>query len=169
MLKELSKVEQRYDAVLARSVYESFGGGWAEKGTKSHQVRTIGLDPLALEALRRHRESVDATAAEFGLDVPADAFMFSRSPTGSEPMRPDVVSRFACRAAADAGFDTHLHALRHFSATQGIAAGFEPVSVGARLGHADPSVTLRVYGHAIEQRDHHLAATFGKTLALPSA
>ena len=154
---------------IARSVYETSGGGWGEKGTKSHQVRTIGLDPLALEALRRHRSSVDDTAAGLGLKVPADAFMFSRSPAGTEPVRPDVVSRFAGRAAADAGVDTHLHALRHFSATQGIAAGFDPVTVGARLGHADPSITLRVYSHAIEQRDHDLAATVGKTLALPSA
>jgi integrase len=154
---------------IARSVYETAKGGWGEKGTKSHQVRKIGLDALALEALRRHRAAVDATASGLGLEIGADAFMFSRSPVGSEPVRPDVVTRFAGRAAGDAGVRTHLHALRHFSATQGIAAGYDPVTVGARLGHADPSITLRVYSHALERRDRDLAATVGKTLALPSA
>ncbi len=152
---------------IARSVYEPEGGGWAEKGTKTHQSRTIGLDDLGIEALRRHRASVDALAAQLGLDVLADAFMFSRSPVGAEPIRPDWLTKFTIRMAAKAKVKTHLHALRHFSATQAIAAGFDPVTVGGRLGHADPSITLRVYSHVLEQRDRDLATSLGRTLALP--
>jgi integrase len=175
---------------IARSVYEAAGGGWSEKGTKTHQARTIGLDDLGQEALSRHRKAVDVLADGLGLDVPPDAFMFSRSPVGSEPIRPDVVTKTftalcrrmekpvleklrktkpkATRAdlpAADR-WDYHLHGLRHFSASQAIAAGFDPVTVGGRLGHADPSITLRVYSHVLEQRDRELAAALGKTLAL---
>jgi integrase len=154
---------------IARSVYESAGGGWNEKGTKTHAVRTIGLDDLSLEALRRHRESVDVLARQLSLDVAPGAFMFSRSPVGLEPIRPDVLTKFTIRMARAAKVDTHLHALRHFSATEAIAAGFDPVTVGGRLGHADPSITLRVYSHVLEQRDRELAAALGKTLALPQA
>jgi integrase len=153
---------------IARSIYETAGGGWGEKGTKTHQARTIGLDDLGLEALRRHRDAVDVLARNLGLDVPPDAFMFSRSPVGSEPVRPDVLTKFTIRMARAAKVDTHLHALRHFSASQAIAAGFDPVTVGGRLGHADPSITLRVYSHVLEQRDRELAAALGRTLALPS-
>ena len=153
---------------IARSVYETAGGGWNEKGTKTHAARTIGLDDLSLEALRRHRESVDVLAHQLSLDVPPDAFMFSRSPVGLEPIRPDVLTKFTIRMARAAKVDTHLHALRHFSASQAIAAGFDPVTVGGRLGHADPSITLRVYSHVLEQRDRELATALGKTLALPS-
>jgi integrase len=153
---------------IARSVYETAGGGWNEKGTKSHQTRTIGLDDLGLEALRRHRAAVDALARKLRLDAPADAFMFSRSPVGSEPIRPDFLTKFTIRMARAAKVDTHLHALRHFSASQAIAAGYDPVTVGGRLGHADPSITLRVYSHVLEHRDRELAAALGKTLALPS-
>ena len=95
--------------------------------------------------------------------------MFSRSPQGLEPIRPIVLTKFTRRVAATAGVDTHLHTLRHFSATQAIAAEFDAVTVGARLGHADPSVTLRVYSHAVDCRDRELAASLGKTLALPPA
>jgi len=98
--------------------------------------------------------------------VAPDAFIFSRSPAGTEPVRPGVVSKFTTRVATKAGVDTHLHALRHFSATQAIAAGFDAVTVGARLGHADPSITLRVYSHAVEQRDRELAASLGRILTL---
>ena len=150
---------------IARSVYETAGGGWAEKTTKTHQARRIGLDDLAVVVLRRHRDSVNALADQLGLVVAPDAFVFSRSPSGSEPVRPDTVTRFTKRVADKVGVDTHLHALRHFSATQAIAAGFDPVTVGNRLGHADPAITLRVYSHAIEQRDRELAATLGRTLS----
>jgi integrase len=153
---------------IARSVYETAGGGWGEKGTKSHQVRKIGLDDLALEALRRHRDATRATARELSLKIPPDAFLFSRSPVGSEPIRPDVLTKFTARMATKAKVDTHLHALRRFSATQAISAGYDPVTVGGRLGHADPSITLRVYSHVLEQRDRELATTLGKTLTLPA-
>jgi integrase len=69
--------------------------------------------------------------------------------------------------ATKAGVDTHLHALRHFSATQAIAAGFDPATVAGRLGHRDSSITLRVYSHVLEGRDRDLAEALGKTLALP--
>jgi integrase len=150
---------------IARSVYEVAGGGWAEKSTKTHQARRIGLDDFALEVLRRHRRNVDALCADLGLDVLPDGFMFSRSPVGAEPYRPDVLTKFTIRMAKKADVPTHLHALRHFSATQAIGAGYDAVTVGARLGHADPSVTLRVYSNVLEQRDRDLAASLGQTLA----
>ena len=153
---------------IARSVYETAGGGWAEKGTKTHQARRIGLDELGLAILRRHRVAVDELAVKLGVTVALDAFLFSRSPAGLEPIRPGVLSKFTRRVADRAGVDTHLHALRHFSATQAIAAGFDPVTVGTRLGHADPSITLRVYSHAVEQRDRELAASLGRVLAPPT-
>jgi integrase len=153
---------------IARSVYETAGGGWGEKATKSHQARKVGLDDLAIEALRRHREATRATARGLHLTIPPDAFLFSRSPVGSEPIRPDVLTKFTTRMAVKAKVDTHLHALRHFSATQAIAAGYDPVTVGGRLGHADPSITLRTYSHVLEQRDRELATTLGKTLTLPA-
>ena len=77
------------------------------------------------------------------------------------------MTKFTIRVAKAADVDTHLHALRHFSATQAIAAGFDAVTVSARLGHADPSITLRVYSHALESRDRDLAASLGRMLAPP--
>jgi integrase len=154
---------------IARSVYETAGGGWAEKSTKSHQARRISLDDTGLDLLRRHRHQVDALAAELGVTVAADGFIFSRSPAGLEPIRPDLLTRFTIRVAKAAGVSTHLHALRHFAATQGIAAGFDVVTVAGRLGHKDPGVTFRTYSHALEQRDRDYAASLGRSLALPSA
>ena len=150
---------------IARSVYETEGGGWEEKSTKTHQVRTIGMDDVAVAVFARHREAVGELATLLRLKVPNHAFVFSRSPVGSEPIRPDVVSKLTKKAAKVAGVDTHLHALRHFSATQAIAAGFDPVTVAGRLGHRDSSVTFRVYSHVLEIRDRELASALGQVLA----
>ena len=87
---------------IARSVYETEGGGWAEKGTKTHQERTIGLDDLALGVLAKHRAQVDELADGLKLEVRPDGFMFSRSPVGAEPMQPDFVSKFAKKVATKA-------------------------------------------------------------------
>ncbi|WP_067451144.1 tyrosine-type recombinase/integrase [Actinomadura macra] len=45
-----------------------------------------------------------------------------------------------------------LHDLRHIHATTLLLAGVRVHVVAARLGHADPSITLRVYAHVINQQ-----------------
>jgi integrase len=37
-------------------------------------------------------------------------------------------------------------------------------TVAGRLGHADPSLTLRIYSHLIEDRDRAAAAIMGDVL-----
>lgn len=150
---------------IERSVYETEGGSYAVKTTKTHQGRQIRLDSTCLNELNQLRKSVDAQADRLGVTVGDDAFMFSRSPQGLEPVRPDVVTKFVVRMTDLAKVDTHLHALRHFSATQAIAAGIDPVTVSGRLGHADSSVTLRVYSHVIEGRDQDAADAIAASLA----
>lgn len=152
---------------IARSVYELPGGVWGEKSTKKHQVRRLSLDEVGLEVLRRHRHVIQELAAHLELEVRPNAFMFSRSPVGSEPIRPEVLTKSMASIAKRLGITTHLHALRHFSATELIAQGHDVRTVAGRLGHADPSITLRVYSHVLPERDREAAAALGRRLALP--
>ena len=57
-----------------------------------------------------------------------------------------------------------LHDLRHWSATVSIAQGHDIRTVANRLGHANPSMTLRTYAHAVESADAPVAATLGLAL-----
>ena len=61
-----------------------------------------------------------------------------------------------------------LHDLRHFSATQSIASGHDVRTVASRLGHADASMTMRVYAHAVAGRDHLVAGTMAAVLDDPA-
>jgi integrase len=45
-----------------------------------------------------------------------------------------------------------LHDLRHVHATTLLLAATPVHVVAARLGHADPSITLRVYAHVISNQ-----------------
>jgi len=62
------------------------------------------------------------------------------------------------------GDSWRLHDLRHWAATASIAAGHDVRTVAARLGHANPAMTLRVYAHAVEPQDVHVATTLAALL-----
>ncbi len=56
-----------------------------------------------------------------------------------------------------------LHDLRHVHATT-LLAGVPVHVVAARLGHADPSVTLRVYAHVIREQVAAAADIFARSI-----
>jgi hypothetical protein len=57
-----------------------------------------------------------------------------------------------------------FHDLRHFSATTLVAAGVDIRTVAYRLGHAQPTLTLNLYAHALPERDRHAAAVLSGML-----
>ena len=83
---------------------------------------------------------------------------------------PDRISHWWRRSWELAGIDRswRLHDLRHWSATKAINAGYDLPTVAARLGHADPSVTLRVCAHAVQRTDVELATRLGEALLPPT-
>ena len=85
---------------------------------------------------------------------------------GENPPNPDRIGWWWTRARALSGIDLawRLHDLRHWSATVGITSGHDVRTVAGRLGHADPSVTLRVYAHTVEAADRAVATTIGNIL-----
>jgi integrase len=109
-----------------------------EKDTKTHQHRRITLDPQTLgllAAFQRH------CAARAGLDsMPGAARIFSPLPDGSAWIKPDTVSQRYERMCARLGWDMHIHQLRHYAATELIAAGVDVRTVAGRLGHGGGGV-----------------------------
>jgi len=57
-----------------------------------------------------------------------------------------------------------LHDLRHVHATTLLLAGVPVHVVAARLGHADPSVTLRVYAHVVREQVAAAADIFARSI-----
>ena len=57
-----------------------------------------------------------------------------------------------------------LHDLRHFHATQLVAAGIDYRTVGDRMGHKSPSFTISTYAHAAAQAQARAAAVANELL-----
>jgi len=55
-----------------------------------------------------------------------------------------------------------LHSLRHTHASMLIAAGVDILTISRRLGHANPTITLSVYGHLIHGTDDRAAQIMGQ-------
>lgn len=57
-----------------------------------------------------------------------------------------------------------LHDLRHIHATTLLIAGVAVHVVAARLGHADPAITLQVYAHVINNQMVAVADIFAQAI-----
>ncbi|HEU5155690.1 MAG TPA: tyrosine-type recombinase/integrase [Streptosporangiaceae bacterium] len=57
-----------------------------------------------------------------------------------------------------------MHDLRHIHATTLLLAGVPVHVVAARLGHADPAITLRVYAHVINEQLVEAADIFAQRI-----
>jgi integrase len=139
--------------------------GLVEKSTKSNRERVVALDAVALALLEQHRSRAAQWVRQAGGELSARAFVFSPYVEGTKPFRPDNVTSFFIRVRNEVGAPTvRLHDLRHFTATQLIGAGVDVRTVAGRLGHSDPSVTLRVYSHALQEREKAAADIMGSIL-----
>lgn len=153
---------------LHRSVGQ-YGGEIWEKDTKTHQRRRVALDPDTVEILREHRERCESRAALLDLTIPADGFVFSREPDCTAQMKPNTVTQRYGRLAKRLGIDTHLHALRHYSATELITAGVDPRTVAGRLGHGGGgATTLRVYSAWVSEADQRAALSLVSRMPRPT-
>lgn len=150
--------------MLQRSIAQAGAEVW-EKDTKTHQQRRITLDADTVEVLGEHWERCAARAAALGLLLSKKAFVFSAAPDGSTHLRPDSVGE-RYRALADRlGIDTTLHRLRHYNATELIAAGVDVRTVAGRLGHGGGgTTTLRVYSAWVSESDQRAAGSLLRRL-----
>ncbi len=143
--------------VVSRSIADS-PAGVQVKDTKSRQSRKLSLDPSTVEVLRLHREHCKATAASVEASITGKSFVWSQSPDFTEPYRPTHVSAtFRDLREATGLKHVSFHALRHFAATVPAGKGVAVRTIAGRLGHANPSVTLKTHVHFLEAADREAA------------
>ncbi len=147
--------------VIKESAY-SVKGEIGIKSTKSGRERAVHLDPVVQTWLAHWRERCEDQALDWGVSLPDNGFILSSRPDGSQFVNLDAISRGVKKAARQLGLgDVHLHSLRHFAATELLAAGVSANDAAEMLGHADPALTLRVYAHATADRQKAAARVLG--------
>jgi integrase len=103
------------------------------KDTKTHQKRGVALDESTLAVLQEHLIRQDRDAAELGFALDGRAFLFSLDPDCERPLVPDAVTERFDRMAGRLGIGTSLDKLRHYNATELLAAGVDLRTVAGGL------------------------------------
>jgi integrase len=135
------------------------GGQKVRKDTKTHQDRWIALDPVSCAFIREAIEAVDSRLASVGLQLAPDAYLFSNDPMHAVPWNPDWVSHAVSDLAHGAGVDLNIKKLRHYTASQLLAARFDLQNTAARLGHGGGgATTLKHYADPVSEVDRRQAA-----------
>lgn len=141
--------------------------GGKEKDTKTHQNRRIALDTETIVLLKEQRERVRQRVEALGLKFTEDLFVFSGTmrPDHRAPYSPGAVTSRYIKMAVRLGINTHLHALRHYSATELLTAGVDLPTVSGRLGHGGGgATTLRVYAAWVAASDRKAAEILGSRM-----
>jgi integrase len=121
-------------------------------------MRRISLDPATVEVLIEHRERYEQLTRELGLEPTDRAFLFSHEAAHDRPYDPSAVTHRYGAMCAQLGINSHLHALRHYSATELLTAGVDLRTVAGRLGHGGGgATTLRVDAAWVSESDRRAA------------
>jgi integrase len=147
-----------------------------EGTTKSGRSRMVSIDADTVQTIKSHRQrqNADRLAAGDGwkgAENKDNGHVFTTA--WGEPIHPDTVSSLMASMTtrhnkanpSKALPPARLHDLRHIHATTLLLAGVPVHVVAARLGHADPSITLRVYAHVINEQLVEAADIFAKQIA----
>lgn len=140
------------------------GGGLTFAPTKTKKGRHVSLGPTAVAVLRRHwsRQAREKAAGPLYRD---QGLVFA-SLSGT-PLEGSNVNRRSFKPLLErAGLpDIRFHDLRHTCATLLFGQGRHPKDVQLLLGHANVSMTLDTYSHAIPGGGALTAAAMEQALA----
>jgi integrase len=160
-------------------------GERVEDTTKSGRSRVVSLDAGTVAAMREHRRRQLSERMRVGPLWVESGYVFTTE--DGAPIYPDTVTILMRKLIADHNAPAipgrgrghprtplpkpdaplppaRLHDLRHVHATTLLLAGVPVHVVANRLGHADPSTTLRVYAHVLREQAAGAADVFARAV-----
>ena len=140
-----------------------------EGPTKTHQVRDIALDQIGVGILRDRWDYMRDLAERAGSPLVKDPFVLSYNANGGLSVGPDTITHRFASLTKRLGTSYRFHDLRHFSVSTLIAAGVDVRTVAERHGHAQATMTLNRYAHALPERDRAAAGILGEVLGATSS
>lgn len=139
--------------------------GVYEDTTKTKQSRrVINVPPDMITLLKQYKLEQDSLCVAMG-DQWQNSGKVLVSDNGSA-LHPDSLSSWYKKFIKRHNLpESHIHTLRHVSATLLIAGGVDIATVSKRLGHANKATTLNIYTHAIQSADAIAAEKLQNMLA----
>jgi integrase len=152
---------------VERSVEETKTGLRIKPPKTKRGRRNITLPPETVAMLRAHKVQQMELRLVLGTGtIKSDTLVF-RTLEG-ELIRPRNLSKAWWRARAFLKLPAvSFHAFRHSHASMLLRAGVDVLTVSRRLGHANASITLNIYGDLIEGADAAAAKAIAGLLGTP--
>ncbi len=145
---EWQDVDFQTGVVTISKSLEQTKSGLRIKSTKSGKVRRFPLPSVALGILSQHRRD---QSLENPIEPKRENFGLIFCSREGDYCKPDQISSRVADIMAKAGLrGVSLHSLRHTHASQLLSQGVPIPTVSKRLGHANPTITLKLYSHALE-------------------
>ena len=139
-------------AISRASLYIPHESIITETTKNDSSTRFIKAPVIAMQTLREYRRWQAQQRLSMG-DRWLDCDRLFTKPDGS-PIHPDTIGCwFRDFIRANDLPDISIHSLRHTNATLMINSGIPLTTIAARLGHADPTTTSKIYIHAIQSAD----------------
>jgi integrase len=145
------------------NVQETTGRYILAETKTAYSRRNIALTRTAVQALRHHRIRQHEERLAFGARWDTSLDLVFPNTLGGIMIPDNLVKRSFKPSLARAKLpEVRFHDLRHTAATLLLSRGVNPKAVSEMLGHADISITLRVYAHvtphmqqaAVDVMDH---------------
>jgi integrase len=149
---------------IERSLEQTKRGLHFKQPKTRKSVRQIMLPPIAVEALQEHRRRQLEMRLAFGQGkTDADTLVFST--VEGTPLPPNNLSRDWRRFVKARKLPAiSFHGLGHSHVSALIASRLDPLTVARRIGHANPTTTMRTYAHMWEQTDSAAASAIEAAL-----
>ena len=149
---------EKGELTVCRQLTKKKGGGFELTSPKTKAgIRQISLGSNALDILREHRKAQQLERQAAGVHWQDQGLVFTSS-IGT-PIDRSNMRLFFKALLKDAGLpDIRFHDLRHTAASLMLNNGIPLMIVSRRLGHAQPSITLDVYGHLIPAKQQEAAS-----------
>jgi len=138
--------------IARASLYIPHEGIITDTTKNASSTRYIKAPAIAIQLLKDYKRWQAQRRLSMG-DRWIDCDRLFTKPDGS-PIHPDTIGCwFRDFIKANDLPDISIHSLRHTNATLMINSGIPITTIAARLGHADPTTTTRIYTHAIQSVD----------------
>lgn len=152
-------------ALTVTGTLHRLDGDWTRDSPKTPSaIRTIVLPALATDALAAQKEQQAGWRETAGTAWEADSGWVFTGQTG-KPLFHSTVQHALKRECARLGLPAVTpHGLRHLHASLLLNEGVPVTTVSARLGHANPNVTMKIYAHALPGQDVQAAQAISRAL-----
>lgn len=145
------------------SKYTKEKGIYTDTTKTETSIRKISITKELISLLKEYKKWQNEQRLKKGEDWVDTNRLFTQD--NGLPMHPDTPDKWFKKFLQENNLPPiTLHGLRHTNASIMIASNIDIITVAGRLGHADKSTPVRIYGHMLNKKEKQAAEIIGEKI-----